>query len=158
MPEELEYCISCSGSYPLCSTRLWSAMIRVNMVTQPFTLYPWIFHSHKQLTNTSLPSLPHPFLSQTSPHSHRAYSATASPPASPKVNPSHHNHHHGFHNHYQPPLSTYQALASGTSSQTNYQSTYSKGMESRSAGPIPQISRERDGPPMLFGIELKWIS
>jgi hypothetical protein len=126
-----------------------------------------LYITNRQLTDASLPSLPHPFLSQPNSHNIRAYSVTAnsSPPASPGSITSHHNHNHNhnhvhnhIHNHHYQPHTTYQALVEGATSQTNYHNTYTRGMEGLSMPMIASPTREKEGPPMFCGIELKWIS
>jgi len=117
---------------------------------------------HGILTDLSLPSLPHPF----------HFSAQIRPiPAivgSPSSSPNRHS---------PPPRqinlpSTYHvlqnAMFAGSSTSTNYlstQTTYrpsSPRMDEKggTASPVLQgiASRDRDGSPRLFGVELKWIS
>lgn len=98
------------------------------------------------LTDTSLPSLPHPFLGDN-----RAYS-TSSPPTSPRypsststVNP------------------TYQSLVNGGlgAGSVPISSRLSEKMPDRSTYTPASASKEvkaDNGAPRLFGIELKWIS
>lgn len=100
--------------------------------------------------------------------------SNASPPSSPsvgKMNGHGHGHGHG----HAPPSSTYQALSNnlsssltgtsgGASSSTNYGMYRNQPilrLDEKSGGysatQVQPVSKA-DGPPMIFGIELKWIS
>ncbi|WWD03332.1 hypothetical protein V865_001384 [Kwoniella europaea PYCC6329] len=101
---------------------------------------------------SSLPTQPHPFFSVN-----RAMSTNSmnSPPSSPKITHPHstyqamqnHKHEHNDHQHQSP--------------------AYSRANPPRLDGKIGMVgyatqmaaaSRDKEGPPMLWGIELKWIS
>ncbi|WRT66564.1 uncharacterized protein IL334_003523 [Kwoniella shivajii] len=108
---------------------------------------------------SSLPSLPHPFFNGPN---NRAMSTNSvnSPPSSPKLSQPHstyqamqnhkHDHAHTSHstsNHHQPIYN-----------RSNPPKLDDKiGMVSY-ATQMAAASREKDGPPTLWGIELKWIS
>ncbi|KAK8864599.1 hypothetical protein IAR55_001849 [Kwoniella newhampshirensis] len=105
---------------------------------------------------SSLPNLLQPFFPGAPSYRAMSTTSTTSPPTSPK----------GL-----PPHSTYQNLQNHsnhvTSSGNHYQTTYNRSNPPRLDDKIGMVSyatamaaasRERDGPPMLWGIELKWIS
>nr|XP_019046554.1 solute carrier family 35 (UDP-sugar transporter), member A1/2/3 [Kwoniella bestiolae CBS 10118]OCF25484.1 solute carrier family 35 (UDP-sugar transporter), member A1/2/3 [Kwoniella bestiolae CBS 10118] len=99
---------------------------------------------------SSLPTQPHPFFAVN-----RAMSTNSmnSPPSSPKL--SH-------------PHSTYQTMQNHKHDQSDHsQPTYNRANPPRLDGKVGMVSyatqmaaasREKEGPPMLWGIELKWIS
>ncbi|RSH88899.1 hypothetical protein EHS25_002561 [Saitozyma podzolica] len=91
---------------------------------------------------SSLPSLPHPF------HSSSRALSSSSPPQSPNGQAHHHVH--------VPPQSTYLSLQSSLSSPSGYNSRMDE--KAPLATYSATATREKDGPPRLLGIELKWIS
>jgi len=108
------------------------------------------------LTDRSLPSLPHPY--------HTSSSSRPSPIANGSPAPSQNGDHHALHQ------SIYHALQNGfgVASSSSYEFNNSshrllsprmdeKGEAGFQAAPT-YSSRERDGSPRLWGIELKWIS
>nr|XP_019011181.1 solute carrier family 35 (UDP-sugar transporter), member A1/2/3 [Kwoniella pini CBS 10737]OCF49962.1 solute carrier family 35 (UDP-sugar transporter), member A1/2/3 [Kwoniella pini CBS 10737] len=95
---------------------------------------------------SSLPTLPHPFFSGNN----RAMSTNSmnSPPSSPKVTHPH---------------STYQAMQNHKHEQPTYSRSNPPRLDEKVgmvsyATQMAAASREKEGPPMLWGIELKWIS
>lgn len=117
--------------------------------------YPFLRPHRMILTDISLPNL------LVSPPLHRAMSSTSvsSPPQSPIGQPGHNPYHslqqQTFHN----------QKAHGSSTANNYSSYRSNppklddkvGMVGYATA-MAAASREREGPPSLWGIELKWIS
>ncbi|WVQ79935.1 hypothetical protein IAT38_002036 [Cryptococcus sp. DSM 104549] len=132
----------------------------------------------RRLSSQSLPTLLHPFFpssASASSSNHRAMSSNSvnSPPASPLGGPSHGTYQtlqqQSFHNHAQQhghAYGTTHGHGVGQSSASSYQA-YSRTNPPKLDDKVGMVGyatamaaagRDKEGPPKLFGIELKWIS
>ena len=127
--------------------------------------YSLVCNPHLTLTDPSLPSLPHPFLSPR-PVPMSSNPSPASPNESPRL-PSHSTLPHSIYHSLQ------NGLIAGATIPASYQSTQSTYRQSPPRTASPRIDeksgagftmassstvRDREGSPRLWGVELKWIS